>query len=156
MKLWHQFVLGRYAIRISATAPAIMTDRGLLDCDAVECVVGRRQHGPLKRRYPTTTLHGVTTQKPRLKSSLDGGSMDLWNVGILPQHYTASQPRRPRLENITAVKPSELASRLRVSYFYQALQARSFKKLTTLLPLPLQPAVHYRLVASNTINRIQN
>jgi hypothetical protein len=22
-----------------------------------------RQHGPLKRRYPTTTLHGVTTQK---------------------------------------------------------------------------------------------
>jgi len=28
----------------------------------------------------------------------DGGSMDLPNVGILPQHYTASQPRRPRLE----------------------------------------------------------
>jgi hypothetical protein len=24
--------------------------------------------------------------------------MDLWNVGILPQHYTASQPRRPPLE----------------------------------------------------------
>jgi len=22
-----------------------------------------RQHGPLKRRYPTTTLHSVTTQK---------------------------------------------------------------------------------------------
>jgi hypothetical protein len=28
----------------------------------------------------------------------DGGSLDLRNVGILPQHYTASQPRRPRLE----------------------------------------------------------
>jgi len=28
----------------------------------------------------------------------DGGSMDLWNVGILPQHYTVSQLRRPRLE----------------------------------------------------------
>jgi hypothetical protein len=28
----------------------------------------------------------------------DGGSMDLRNVGILPQHYTASQPRRLRLE----------------------------------------------------------
>jgi hypothetical protein len=28
----------------------------------------------------------------------DGGSMDLRNVGILPQHYTASEPRRPRLE----------------------------------------------------------
>jgi len=24
--------------------------------------------------------------------------MDLRNVGILPQHYTASQPRRTRLE----------------------------------------------------------
>jgi hypothetical protein len=28
----------------------------------------------------------------------DGGSMALLNVGILPQHYTASQARRPRLE----------------------------------------------------------
>jgi hypothetical protein len=25
----------------------------------------------------------------------DGGIMDLWNVGILLQHCTASQPRRP-------------------------------------------------------------
>jgi len=29
--------------------------------------------------------------------SEDGGSIDLWNVAILPQHYTASQPTRPRL-----------------------------------------------------------
>jgi hypothetical protein len=29
----------------------------------------------------------------------DGGSMDLRKVGILPQHYTASQPRR-RLEKL--------------------------------------------------------
>jgi len=28
----------------------------------------------------------------------DGGSMDLWNVGIVPQLWTASQTRRPRLE----------------------------------------------------------
>jgi hypothetical protein len=28
--------------------------------------------------------------------------MDLRNVGILPQHYTASQPRRPRLENFNS------------------------------------------------------
>jgi len=28
----------------------------------------------------------------------DGGSMDLRNVGILPQHYTASQPQRPRIK----------------------------------------------------------
>jgi hypothetical protein len=27
-----------------------------------------------------------------------GGSMDLWSAGILPHHYTASQPRRPQLE----------------------------------------------------------
>jgi len=28
----------------------------------------------------------------------DGGRMDLRNVGILPQHYTASQARTPRLD----------------------------------------------------------
>jgi hypothetical protein len=32
-----------------------------------------------ERLYPTTKLHGVTTHKTE-----DGGSMDLWNVGILP------------------------------------------------------------------------
>jgi hypothetical protein len=52
-----------------------------------------RQLGPLKRRYPTTTLRSVTTQK-----TADGGSLDLWNVGILPQHYEASEPRRLQLE----------------------------------------------------------
>jgi len=29
----------------------------------------------------------------------DGGSMVLRNVGILPEQYTASQPRRPQLEH---------------------------------------------------------
>jgi hypothetical protein len=107
------------------------------------------QHGPLKRRYPTTTLHGVTTQKmegawtseklvsyyhntTRCHNPEDGGSMELWNVGILPQHYTMSQSRRWRQHgllkrwypttilrgittqktstwNITAVKHSKLA-----------------------------------------------
>jgi hypothetical protein len=33
----------------------------------------------------------------------DGGSMDLRNVGIPPQHYTASQPRRPPLEAVDVV-----------------------------------------------------
>jgi hypothetical protein len=31
----------------------------------------------------------------------DGGSTVLRNVGILPQHYTAPQPRRPRIESRT-------------------------------------------------------
>jgi hypothetical protein len=52
-----------------------------------------RQHGPLKRRYPTTTLHGIATQKIE-----DGDSMDLRNFVIQLQHYTASEPRRNRLE----------------------------------------------------------
>jgi hypothetical protein len=29
----------------------------------------------------------------------DGSSMDLRNFGNLPQHYKASQPRRPRLSS---------------------------------------------------------
>jgi len=33
------------------------------------------------------------------------GSIDLRNIGILPQYYTASQPRRPRLESPPPWKP---------------------------------------------------
>jgi len=35
---------------------------------------------------------------PSSLHSEDGGSMDLWNVVALLQHYTASQPQKPRLE----------------------------------------------------------
>jgi len=45
-----------------------------------------RQHGPPKLWYPTTTVYGVTKRRPRE----DRSSMDLWKVGILPQHYKAS------------------------------------------------------------------
>jgi len=34
----------------------------------------------------------------------DGGSMDLWNNGSLPQHYMASQPRKPWLEFANPIK----------------------------------------------------
>jgi len=80
------------------------------------CVVNWRwvQHEPLKLWCLTPTLHGVTTQNEMKvgaawtsensvsypntirsyspKWSEDGGNMDFWNVGILPQYYTASQP----------------------------------------------------------------
>jgi hypothetical protein len=35
----------------------------------------------------------------------DGGSMYLWDVGILPQHYTASESLRPRSESSPPSKP---------------------------------------------------
>jgi hypothetical protein len=35
----------------------------------------------------------------------DGGSKALRNADILPQHYTVSQPRRPRLESSQPWKP---------------------------------------------------
>jgi hypothetical protein len=38
----------------------------------------------------------------------DGGSLDLRNIGILPQHYTASKFRRPRLESSPPWKPAYL------------------------------------------------
>jgi hypothetical protein len=49
-----------------------------------------KQHGPPKRWSPTTTLHDVTIHHPE-----DGGSMNLRNVGILPQYYTASPKNCP-------------------------------------------------------------
>jgi hypothetical protein len=54
-------------------------------------------------RIPTfrrSSLHPFSLQ------SDDGGSMVLRNVDILPQHYTASQPRRTRLESLS--KPHSL------------------------------------------------
>jgi hypothetical protein len=35
----------------------------------------------------------------------DESSMGLWNIRILPQHYMASQPRRPQLETSQPWKP---------------------------------------------------
>jgi len=34
----------------------------------------------------------------------DGGSTDLWNIGIFPQHYTTSQLKRSRIEVLDCLK----------------------------------------------------
>jgi len=57
-----------------------VSTRGFLGCDVgptfqrsllPPCSAWRwRQHGPLSRWYPTTALHGVTTQKTRLEASV--------------------------------------------------------------------------------------
>jgi hypothetical protein len=46
-------------------------------------------------------LCSVVVGKQRFRGPLhleDGGSMDLCNIGILPQHNMASKPRRPQPE----------------------------------------------------------
>jgi hypothetical protein len=49
-----------------------------------------------------------------LPSCWHGGSMDIRNVGIILQHYTMSQPRRPRLEMRCKLRPNtQTAIRLR-------------------------------------------
>jgi hypothetical protein len=42
-----------------------------------------RQNSPPKLGYPATSLHGATKLHPEY-----GGSMNLWNFGIVPKHYT--------------------------------------------------------------------
>jgi hypothetical protein len=49
----------------------------------------------------------------------DGGSMDLWNDGILPQHYTAPQPRRNVLEPIPPRQRIKLKHWHEFSYKFQ-------------------------------------
>jgi len=50
----------------------------------------------------------VVTGHQRALHPEDGGSTDLWNVGILLQRYTVSQIRRPRLEASPPWKPQNL------------------------------------------------
>jgi len=50
-------------------------------------VKSRRQQGPPKRRYPATSLHGVTTHKMQAARTSEK---------LVSCHYTVSQPRRQR------------------------------------------------------------
>jgi len=39
-------------------------------------------------------IQKITLRKLQIKVEEDGGTVDLWNFDIVPQHYTASRPRR--------------------------------------------------------------
>jgi hypothetical protein len=47
-------------------------------------------------------LHPDKLEVAWSSNTKDGGSKFFRNVGILPQQYTASQPRRPRFERVFA------------------------------------------------------
>jgi hypothetical protein len=97
-----------------------------------------RQHGSLKRWYPTTTLDGFTTQKVEAAWTSNtfvsyhnttwdynpesGGSTDLWNGVMILKHYSGSWPRGRRLEfwrllswNMLRYRPTICLDRLRKS-----------------------------------------
>jgi len=84
----------------------------------------------------------------------DGGSMDLWNVGILPHHYTASQPRRPWLERnpstLTEYEGSEPLSKILCTAVFRYVGFESQQGLRILLitasgPVlrPIQPPIQW-------------
>jgi len=85
------------------------SSRGLLGCGAVQCfskipTIQRSMmsgDGSNMEDWGCSVMVGHQRFKgpccPHLKSK-DGGSMDLWIDGFLPQHYAASQHRRTRPE----------------------------------------------------------
>jgi hypothetical protein len=73
------------------------SSRRLLGCDSVQCC-GRIP--TFRRALLSPSCRIPTFRRPccfQLQGD-DGGSRVLRNIGILPQNYTASQIRRPRIE----------------------------------------------------------
>jgi hypothetical protein len=68
----------------------------------------------------------------------DRCSMDLWNVGILPQHYIASQHRRPPFQ-IFVVLCSDFISKF--VYAFSELCTWGFKKWQVFSPTCLQEQI---------------
>jgi hypothetical protein len=63
-----------------------------------------------RNKYAAFLWYLKLSQWSRFKSRSSGlwrhgGSTDLWNKGILPQHYMASQPRRTQLEKLVFLVP---------------------------------------------------
>jgi hypothetical protein len=85
----------------------------------------------------------------------DGDSMDLWNVSIQPQHYTVSQPTRPRLEPsskfknsmyrlCTTILTTVLCSQLKITWV-ASRWAEKRQSLNISKPLSTFWDTHYRL-----------
>jgi hypothetical protein len=73
--------------------------RGFLGCDILQCCIHLQDESPPKRRYPTTTLHGVTTQKTSKWIFIAAKSSDLAiNCDKTPVVYLNIQKVRVRFQ----------------------------------------------------------
>jgi len=87
-----RFIVKLYLNVSVCTTGAIFYSFLLLSDGKYVLLLKWKHHGPLKRWYPITILHHKQLHPQ------DWCSMDLWNAGILPQHYTVSQPIRLKTE----------------------------------------------------------
>jgi len=66
-----------------------------------------------------TTGHLFENNNEKYTHPEDGGRMDLWNVGILPQNYMASYPGRPLLQYYLQPRCLKARSKTKNSYQYK-------------------------------------
>jgi hypothetical protein len=91
------------ALSLGAKRPGREADHSPPSSAEVKECVRLYLHSPI-RLHDVVLSHTTEAQGQIYLYLEDGGSMDLRNVSILPKHYAASQPRKPRLENIDAMK----------------------------------------------------